>query len=210
MHVHAERRLRAAERAGLVVLDRLVGRLHDPRGRDAEAVVQRLLDRFHALVEHVQIDARHLRAEAHRAAVRPAIGARSVDALGHRIGHEPAEAHVVAADRHQHDVDRALARLRRAPGLADALRANRGAAGVVASAACSSRSCVRGAAADADRSSWSSCARTLPPGISLCTLARIHSRNRPCGHFRARAGEARERHRAVAVLERELDATRNG
>ena len=38
MHVHAQRRLRAAEHAGLVVLNRLIGRLHDARGRDAEAV----------------------------------------------------------------------------------------------------------------------------------------------------------------------------
>src|ERR1700730_11822806 len=38
MHVHAQRRLRAAERARFVVLDRLIGRLHDPRRLNAESV----------------------------------------------------------------------------------------------------------------------------------------------------------------------------
>src|SRR5262245_6832113 len=38
MHVHAQRRLPAAERTGLVVLNRLIGCLHHARGRDAEAV----------------------------------------------------------------------------------------------------------------------------------------------------------------------------
>ena len=63
MHIHAQGRLRAAQRAGLVEVDRLVGRLHDPHGRNAEAVAQRLFDRFHALVQDVEIDARHLRPE---------------------------------------------------------------------------------------------------------------------------------------------------
>ena len=43
------------------------------------------------------------------------------DALGQGIGGERAEAHVVAADRQQHEVDRALAQWRRAPGLDHAL-----------------------------------------------------------------------------------------
>ena len=111
--------LRAAERAGLVVLDRLVGRLHDARGRHAETVVQRLLHRLHALVEHLEIDARDRSAPKRMLAARPgpAIGARSAGVLGQGIGGERAEADVVAADRQQHDVDRPLALLRRAPGL---------------------------------------------------------------------------------------------
>jgi len=46
MHIHAQRRLPAAQPAGLVEVDGLVGRLRDPRGRDAEAIAQRLLERF--------------------------------------------------------------------------------------------------------------------------------------------------------------------
>ena len=42
MHVHAERRLRAAVAAGLVELDRLVGVLQHALRLDAEAVVQRV------------------------------------------------------------------------------------------------------------------------------------------------------------------------
>src|SRR5215475_3501822 len=44
-----------AQRAGLVVLDRLIGGLHDAGRCDAEAVIQRLFDRFHAFVEHLEV-----------------------------------------------------------------------------------------------------------------------------------------------------------
>ena len=68
VHVHAEGRLRAAYRPGLVVLKRLVRRLHHPRGSNTEALLQRVLERLHALVQHIEIDARDLRPEARGAA----------------------------------------------------------------------------------------------------------------------------------------------
>src|SRR5712671_4174359 len=45
----------------------------------------------------------------------------------------------------------------------------------------------------------------LAAGDLACALARVHVEKQPLGHLRARAGEARQRHRAMAVLERQLD-----
>src|SRR6516162_11422801 len=56
---------------------------------------------------------------------------------------------------------------------------------------------------------WSSCARTLPPGTSLAPSRAAMSR-KAFGHLRARAGEACERDRAMAVLERKLDRHTEG
>ena len=138
-------------------------------GATPKPSLQRVLDRLHALVEHLEIDARHLRAEADRAADQSRDRREIARALGHGIGDEPAEADIVAADRHQHHVDRPLARRRRAPVLVDLLRADRGAADGRTSAAYSSpAACGRQRRRGRCRSvSWSSCARTLPPPGSL-------------------------------------------
>ena len=199
-----ERRLRAAELAGLVILDRLVGGLQHARRLDAEALVQRVLERLHALVEHVEIDARHLRAEADRGA-DPGRDRREVGgALGHGIGDKAAEADVVAADRHQHDVDRALALVGRAPVHGDALRRDRGAAGGVHRQRIG-RLLARIAAAEQIGELIELRADLLAVRLAEA-LARIHLKEQAVGNLGAGAGEGRERDRAVAVLQRELEA----
>ncbi len=209
MHVEPKRRLRPAQRAGLVVLNRLVGRLQHPGRGDPEALVQRILERLHALVEdfHFHVDARHLRAEADLAA-DPDRDRREVRrALGHRIGHQAPEADVIAADRHQHDVNRPLAQLRRAPGLGHALRRDRGAAGREQRQRVARLLGAGAGAAAADEVGqlvelWA----YFAAACLAEALARVHFEEEAIGHFGARAGEAREGDRAVAVLERKLDA----
>ena len=108
MHVHAERRLCAADAAGFVILQRLVGGLEHAVRRHAEAVVERLLERLHALIERLEVDTRHVRPEPQRASDCGRDRRKVGGALGHRIRDQAAKPHVVAADRHQHDVDLAL------------------------------------------------------------------------------------------------------
>src|SRR4029077_11062174 len=131
MHIHAESWQRTAQRPGLIVLYGLIGGLHDACGRNPKPIVERVLERLHALVQNAQIDARYLRSKAHGAARHRRYRSEVTQVLGQRKGRERAEAHVIATDRQQHDVDGALAELRRAPGLADAPhRELRAAAGV--------------------------------------------------------------------------------
>ena len=111
MHVHAQGRLRAAQRAGLVVS----GSARRTTARRREGATPKpsrsaSLTAFMRSSRTFEIDARRPAARiGSTVRARPAIGARSADVLGQGVGGERAEADVVAADRHQHHVDRALA-----------------------------------------------------------------------------------------------------
>ena len=111
MHVEAECRQRAADIAGFVELDRLIGVLQHVGGIDAEAVAQSFLDGLHAVIEHAQVTRRDSRRKPQLVADQPDDRGDVARALGHGIGDERTETHVIAADREQHDIDGALAAL---------------------------------------------------------------------------------------------------
>ena len=71
--------------------------------------MQCLFDRFHTFVEHLEIGARELRPEAARASGQAGDGRKVGDVLRQRVHRKCAETHVIAADRHQNDIDRPLA-----------------------------------------------------------------------------------------------------
>src|SRR6267154_1482917 len=128
MDVHAERRLRAAIAAGLVVLDRLVGVLQHAAGLDTEALDQRVAHRLDAAIEVAEIGARYVGSEANLAADQTRDRGQVARAVGRGVERERAEADVIAADRKQHQIDRALAVRRRTPLLGESLGRNAGAA----------------------------------------------------------------------------------
>ena len=139
--------------------------------------------------------------------IQAAIGAKSARALGHRIGDEAAEADIVAADRHQHDVDRPLTLAGRTPVHGDPLRRDRGAAGGVHRQRVG-RCCCRALPRHSRSVSWSSCARTFLPFGSPKPSRGSMSRNRPCATSAPEQVKVAKRDRAVAVLQRQLRGRR--
>ena len=188
MHVHTQGRLRAAERAGLVVLDRLVGRLDDAFGRNPKAIAERIFDGFHALIQHTEVSACELRPVA-----RPAAGKRSnrceiSKTLGQGKCCQCPEAHIIAADGHEHHVDRTLARLRRAPALADSLLR------YVRAAMCVDRQRIarvmRAGAAAQKIAQLIKLRANLAAGDFARAFARIHINKETLGNVGTGAGEA--------------------
>src|SRR3979409_2242660 len=90
-----------------------------------------------------------------------------------------------------------------APGFGDALRRDLRAAMRIDGQHV--RRALRADAAAAERAARIWLRGNLAAGDLACALARVHVEKQPLGHLRARAGEARQRHRAMAVLERKLD-----
>src|SRR5262249_41282082 len=95
------------------------------------------------------------------------------------------------------------ARLRRAPGFNDPLRRNPSAAMGVGRQRVA-RALRAGAAAD-EVAQLVELRANLAAVDLACALARRHVEKQALGHLRARAGEAGERDRAMAVLEGKLD-----
>ena len=204
MHVHAERRLRAAKRAGLVVLDRLVGVLQHARRRDAETFVQRVLAPPSCAC----------RARRDRRAT-PA--ARS--ASRRRPGRRSAPGRRRSRSGHRRRARRSRRRCRRSTAARGRSGACAPAADTIAwrsvlrrdlraAVAVDRQRIARARASAAPRQirspSWSSCGgpcRPVSPAPS-----RGSCRGTGLDHLGARAGEAHQRHRAMAVLQRHLDA----
>src|SRR5262249_38629399 len=128
-------------------------------------------------------------------------------AVGDRIGGERAEADVIAADRHHHQIDRPLTQLRRAPHLVDPRPADRGVAQRELPPRGGPRLRACGRAAPAEQiAQLIELRANLRSALLAEALASVHLAEYALRDLGARTGKAREGDRAMAILERELDA----
>src|SRR6185437_6103893 len=206
-YIEAERRLRAANVSGLVELYRLVGVLEHPRGLDPKAVVERLFYRLDAAVEHAQIRFRHRRRVADLVTDQTDDRRDVGRGAGDCIGDERAEADVIAADREQNEINRALAALRRTPALAENLFADGGRTlrihwQPIARRAAARRAVTANEFAELLELRRHALFRIRPAHL----LARLGGREQALGNIGAGAGQADESDGAMAIFQRHAHA----